>query len=85
MSVSGLNRWLRPAEEIPGSRDRVHATQEHTPKSPIGTHLMKILKFAGKCLFAGLFLFAGVGHFVSPDYFVKIMPPYLPFTGSLFF
>ena len=44
---------------------------------------MKILKLAGKCVFATLFLVAGVGHFVSTDFFVKIMPPYLPFHREL--
>ena len=42
----------------------------------------KILKFIGKCLFASIFLVAGVGHFVSPDFFVKIMPPHVPFTAN---
>jgi uncharacterized membrane protein len=83
VSVSGLNPWLQPAEEITGSRDKVHATREQSPKSPIGTQLMKFLKFAGKCIFASLFVFVGVEHFVSPDYFVKIMPPYLPFHREL--
>jgi uncharacterized membrane protein len=46
---------------------------------------MTILKFAGKCLFASFFLVAGVGHFVSPDFFVKIMPPYLPLHRELVF
>ena len=44
---------------------------------------MKILKFAGKCVFATFFLVAGVGHFTSTDFFVKIMPPYLPFHREL--
>ena len=45
--------------------------------------LMKILKLAGKCVFATIFLVAGVGHFTSTDFFVKIMPPYLPFHREL--
>jgi uncharacterized membrane protein len=51
--------------------------------APTDRHFMKILKFAGKCLFATLFVFVGVEHFVSPDYFVRIMPPYLPFHREL--
>lgn len=39
--------------------------------------------FAGKCLFASLFLVAGVGHFVSTDFFMKIMPPSLPYHREL--
>jgi uncharacterized membrane protein len=46
-------------------------------------HLMKILKFAGKCIFATPFLVSGVGHFVSTNTFVKIMPPYLPLHREL--
>jgi uncharacterized membrane protein len=40
-------------------------------------------KPAGKCVFASLFLIAGVGHFVSTEFFVKIMPPYLPYHREL--
>ena len=40
-------------------------------------------KLAGKGLFAGLFIVAGVGHFVSTDFFVKIMPPSLPYHREL--
>jgi uncharacterized membrane protein len=32
----------------------------------------------GKVAFAALFIIAGVGHFVATDFFLKIMPPYLP-------
>jgi uncharacterized membrane protein len=46
---------------------------------------MRYLKFAGKCAFAMLFLVAGAGHFVSPAFFVKIVPPYLPFPRELVF
>jgi uncharacterized membrane protein len=44
---------------------------------------MKIVKFAGKCVFAALFLVAGVGHFVATDAFMKAMPPYLPLHREL--
>ncbi len=46
-------------------------------------HAMKNWKFAGKVVFAILFLVAGAGHFVSPGFFVKIVPPYLPFPREL--
>ncbi len=32
----------------------------------------------GKVTFATLFVAAGVGHFVFTDFYLKIMPPYLP-------
>ena len=40
-------------------------------------------KLAGKWLFGILFIAAGVNHFRSPDTYVKIMPPYLPFHRPL--
>jgi uncharacterized membrane protein len=45
--------------------------------------LMRIGKLAGKFVFATLFLVAGVGHFVRTDFFVKIMPAYLPLHREL--
>ena len=39
--------------------------------------------FAGKSVFAALFVLAGVGHFVRPDFYLRIMPPYLPFHRPL--
>jgi uncharacterized membrane protein len=45
--------------------------------------LRRGLGIAGKCLFAALFLAAGVGHFGSPDLFLKIVPPYLPYPREL--
>jgi uncharacterized membrane protein len=32
----------------------------------------------GKGVFAALFMIAGVLHFVATDFYLKIMPPYLP-------
>lgn len=37
-----------------------------------------MLKTISKFLFAALFIFAGTMHFIKPDFFLKIMPPYLP-------
>ncbi len=45
--------------------------------------LIKILNFTGKCVLAMLFVVAGVGHFRSPEFFMKIMPPYLPLHREL--
>jgi uncharacterized membrane protein len=39
--------------------------------------------FAGKSVFAVLFVLAGVGHFVRPDFYLRIMPPYLPWHRPL--
>ena len=39
----------------------------------------KLWYLVGKRTFAALFITAGVGHFVATDFFLKIMPPYLPF------
>jgi uncharacterized membrane protein len=39
--------------------------------------------FAGKSVFAVLFVLAGVGHFVRPDFYLRIMPPYLPLHRPL--
>ena len=39
-------------------------------------------KFAGvvgRSVFACAFIAAGVAHFVAPAFFLKIMPPYIPF------
>ena len=39
----------------------------------------KLWYLVGKRVFAALFIIAGVSHFVAVDFFLKIMPPYLPF------
>jgi uncharacterized membrane protein len=40
-------------------------------------------KLLGKWALAALFLAAGIGHFRSTDFFVRIMPPYLPYHREL--
>lgn len=40
-------------------------------------------KLVMKWLLALLFVAAGVNHFVKPDFYVKIMPPYLPWHYEL--
>ncbi len=37
----------------------------------------------GRCAFAALFVIGGVGHFVATDFYVRIMPPYLPYHPAL--
>lgn len=44
---------------------------------------MKILKTLSRCLFGLLFVGAGVMHFVAPAFYLKIMPPYIPFHLAL--
>ncbi|MGB7922237.1 MAG: DoxX family membrane protein [Pyrinomonadaceae bacterium] len=39
---------------------------------------MRRVKLTLKYLFGALFVLAGLYHFINPDYYVKIMPPYLP-------
>lgn len=44
---------------------------------------MTTIKTISKWLLAVLMLFAGVMHLISPGFFLKIMPPYLPFHLEL--
>ena len=39
---------------------------------------MKTIWIIAKCLLAGLLIFAGVMHFAKSDFFLRIMPPYIP-------
>lgn len=39
---------------------------------------MQKLKLVLGYLLAALFVLAGFNHFMSPDFYLKIMPPYLP-------
>ena len=44
---------------------------------------MKWLKVISKLMLAGLMSFAGIMHFVTPAFFIKIVPPYIPFPREL--
>ena len=44
---------------------------------------MRKLKFGLKYLLGALFVAAGVNHFVNPAFYLKIMPPFLPFPLAL--
>ena len=44
---------------------------------------MAIFKLVMKWLFASIFIAAGFLHWVRPGFFVKIMPPYLPWHWEL--
>jgi len=40
-------------------------------------------KHAGRWAFAALFITGGIGHFVATDFYLRIMPPYLPYPRAL--
>lgn len=44
---------------------------------------MTIIKTILKYLLCIFFVFAGVMHFVNPDFYLKMMPPYLPWHLGL--
>ena len=44
---------------------------------------MMTIKTISQWLLSLLMVFAGVMHFVNPAFFLKIMPPYLPFHWEL--
>src|SRR5262245_18089338 len=44
---------------------------------------MSAFKIAMKYLFAAVFIFAGFRHFYNPDFYLRIMPPYLPWPSAL--
>jgi uncharacterized membrane protein len=43
----------------------------------------EVLRLIGKWVFATLFVVAGVGHFIATDFYMRIMPPYLPWHRPL--
>lgn len=44
---------------------------------------MQKFKVAMKYLLAVFFIAAGMNHFVHPDFYLKIIPPYLPWHAAL--
>ena len=44
---------------------------------------MKAFKFVLRVLFAAFFVVAGVTHFTNRDFFISIVPPYLPWPEML--
>ena len=44
---------------------------------------MPIFKTVVRVLFAAFFVFAGVSHFTNRDFFIAIVPPYLPWPELL--
>jgi uncharacterized membrane protein len=44
---------------------------------------VKILKLSLKILLVISFVGAGINHFVRPDFYLKMIPPYLPFHAAL--
>jgi uncharacterized membrane protein len=47
------------------------------------TDRWEVLRLVGKGVFATLFVVAGIGHFVATDFYLRIMPPYLPWHRAL--
>jgi uncharacterized membrane protein len=47
------------------------------------TGRIAVASLVGKCVFGLMFVVAGVMHFVSPAFYMKIMPPYLPYPRTL--
>jgi len=41
------------------------------------------MKSLTRCIFGAAFVLAGINHFVNPDFYVRIMPPYLPWHLAL--
>jgi uncharacterized membrane protein len=44
---------------------------------------MSAFKIGMKYLFAAVFIFAGFNHFRDPGFYLRIMPPYLPWPSAL--
>ena len=44
---------------------------------------MSAFKIGMKYLFAAIFIFAGFNHFYKPDFYLRIMPHYLPWPSAL--
>jgi len=44
---------------------------------------MRVLKTIMKYLLAIFFIIAGANHFRNPEFYLSIMPPYLPWHGAL--
>ena len=44
---------------------------------------MSIFKTILRVLFAACFVFTGVSHFTNRDFFIAIVPPYLPWPAAL--
>ena len=44
---------------------------------------MRLFKIITRWLFGVIFVFAGVNHFLNPDFYVRIVPPYLPWHVEL--
>lgn len=44
---------------------------------------MRVFKTVMKYLLAIFFILAGLNHFRSPEFYLNIMPPYLPWHGPL--
>ena len=46
---------------------------------------MKIAKTLSRIVLGVVYILAGINHFINPDFYIDIMPPYLPWHGPLVF
>ena len=46
-------------------------------------NIKKVAKYVGLVVVSLFFLGGGVGHFIQPEFFVAIVPPYLPYHLAL--
>lgn len=46
---------------------------------------MRILKTITRWICALFYIAAGINHFVNPEFYIRIMPPYLPWHSELVF
>jgi uncharacterized membrane protein len=44
---------------------------------------LMVLRLIGRGIFAALFIGVGISHFLTPNFFLRIMPPYLPYPRAL--
>jgi len=44
---------------------------------------MPSIKFLSLILMAGLYMFAGISHFTKPNFFLKIMPKWVPYPKQV--
>jgi len=45
----------------------------------------QMFQWAGLSIVFFFFMFGGIGHFISTDFFVKIVPPYIPLPKEVVF
>src|SRR4051794_6354655 len=90
MSALGIGRntagpitaWRSPASNSPSSRGSPPLQRRGLL---LGSRRMSVstFKLVMRVLFGVLFILAGLNHFRVPEFYVNIMPPYLPWPREL--